>query len=78
MELFVGLNVSQELTPLCVISDDGQTVWQGKCSSTPDDIAVAIRSKAHDVVRIGLESGPLATGSLIMAFRKRQPRTHRS
>jgi hypothetical protein len=61
MEHFVGLDVSQELTHLCVISSDGKTVWQGKCSSTPKDIAATIRSKAQDVVRIGLESGPLST-----------------
>jgi transposase len=61
MEQFVGLDVSQELTHLCVISSDGKTVWQGKCSSTPDDIAATIKSKAQDVVRIGLESGPFST-----------------
>jgi len=61
MEQFVGLDVSQELTHVWVISSDGKTVWQGKCSSTPGDIAVTIRSKAHEVVRIGLESGPLST-----------------
>jgi transposase len=61
MELFVGLDVSQGLTHLCVINSDGKTVWQGKCCSTPDDIAATIRLKARDVVRIGLESGPLST-----------------
>lgn len=61
MEQFVGLDVSQELTHVCVITSDGKTVWQGKCSSTPDDIAATIRSKAHDIARIALESGPLST-----------------
>lgn len=61
MDQFVGLDVSQELTHLCVISGDGKTVWRGKCSSTPDDIAATIKSKARGVVRIGLESGPLGT-----------------
>jgi hypothetical protein len=61
MEQFVGLDVSQELTHLCVIGNDGKTVWQGKCCSTPDDIAATIRSKSQGVVRIGLESGPLST-----------------
>lgn len=37
MEQFVGLDVSQDLTHLCVIGSDGKTVWQGKCNSTPDD-----------------------------------------
>jgi transposase len=61
MDQFVGLDVSQEITHLCVIGGDGKTVWQGKCLSTPEDIAGTIKSKAPDVVRIGLESGPLST-----------------
>ncbi|MER9625700.1 IS110 family transposase [Mesorhizobium sp. M0222] len=61
MDQFVGLDVSQEMTHLCVIGNDGKLVWQGKCLSTPEDIAGNIRSKAPDVVRIGLESGPLST-----------------
>jgi transposase len=61
MEQFVGLDVSQDLTHLCIISSDNKTVWQGGCCSTPDDIATTIRSKSQGVVRIGLESGPLST-----------------
>ena len=61
MEQFVGLDVSQALTHLCVIGGDGKTMWQGKCHSTPKAIAEVIRSKAPDAVRIGLESGPLCT-----------------
>jgi transposase len=61
MEHFVGLDVSQEVTHLCVIDGQGKTVWQGRCLSTPEAIAGTIKSKAPDVVRIGLESGPLST-----------------
>ena len=61
MEQFVGLDVSQEVTHLCVVDSKGKTVWQGKSSSTPDAIAAAIRAKAPKVARIGLESGMLAT-----------------
>jgi transposase len=61
MEQFVGLDVSQELTHLCIVGSDGKIVWQGKCASTPEDIAEAIKSKASCVTRIGLESGPLST-----------------
>lgn len=61
MQHFIGLDVSQEMTHLCVIGSDGKTVWQGRCLSTPEDIAGTIRAKASDVVRIGLESGPLST-----------------
>jgi transposase len=45
MDQFVGLDVSQELTHPCVIGSDGKIVWQGKCSSTPDDIAATVKSR---------------------------------
>ncbi len=61
MEHFVGLDVSQEMTHFCVIDGQGKTVSQGRCLSTPEAIAGTIKSKAPDVVRIGLESGPLST-----------------
>lgn len=61
MEQFVGLDVSQEMTHVCIIGSDGKTVWQGKCLSTPEAIAEVIKSKAPEVARIGLESGPLST-----------------
>jgi hypothetical protein len=59
MDQFVGLDVSQEMTHLCAVGGAG--VWQGKCLSTPEDIAGTIRSKAPDVQRIGPESDPLST-----------------
>jgi transposase len=61
MEQFVGLDVSQEVTHLCVADIKGEIVWQGKCLSTPDAIADMIKAKAPTVARIGLESGPLST-----------------
>jgi transposase len=44
-----------------LIDGQGKTVWKGRCLSTPEAIAGTIKSKASDVVRIGLESGPLST-----------------
>ena len=44
MEHFVGLDVSQEMTHLCVIDGQGKTVWQGRCLSTPEAIAGTIKS----------------------------------
>src|ERR1017187_7329580 len=61
MEQYVGLDVSQEVTHLCVVDSKGNTVWQGKCASTPEAIAGAIRIRAPEVAKIGLESGPLST-----------------
>lgn len=61
MQQYVGPDVSQEVTHLCVVDSEGKIVWQGKCSSTPNAIAAAIKAKAPNVARIGLETGPLST-----------------
>ena len=61
VEQFVGLDVSQKLTHVCVVDQTGSVVWRGTCLSTPEDIAATVRAKAPDAVRIGLETGPLST-----------------
>jgi len=61
MEQYVGLDVSQKITHLCIVASDGKVVWRGQCASTPEDIARTIKARAPQVVRIGLESGPLST-----------------
>ncbi len=60
VEQYVGLDVSLEQTSICVVDASGKTLWQGKCASTPEAIAAAIRARAPEVARIGLESGPLS------------------
>jgi transposase len=60
MEQYVGLDVSQEQTSVCVLDGNGTTLWQGKCASTPEAIAATIQARAPEVVRIGLESGPMS------------------
>ena len=61
MDQFVGLDVSQEQTHLCVIGADGKIVWRGRCPSTPEAIAGALKARAPHAVRVALESGPLST-----------------
>lgn len=58
VEQYVGLDVSLELTSVCVVDSVGKTLWQGKCAST-EAIAATIRARAPGVARVGLESGPL-------------------
>jgi transposase len=60
MEQFVGLDVSQKETHVCVVDREGTPLWRGSCASTPDEIAAAIRKRAPKAVRIGLETGPLS------------------
>ena len=61
MEQYVGLDVSQDVTYVCVVDRDGKTLWQGECLSTPEDIGATVKEKAPAVVKIGLESGNYAT-----------------
>src|SRR5512142_1360678 len=61
MEQYVGLDVSLEETSLCVVDETGTTLWQGKCASTPESIAVVLARRAPEATRIGLESGLLST-----------------
>jgi transposase len=58
---FVGLDVSQRETSVCVVDGAGRTTWQGRCASDPDAIAEVLRARAPGLVRVGLESGPLST-----------------
>jgi transposase len=61
MEQYVGLDVSQDVTYVCVVDREGKILWQGKCNSTPESIGTTIREKAPGAVRVGLETGPLST-----------------
>jgi transposase len=60
MSEYVGLDVSQRETSICVVHAAGRKVWQGRCPSTPEAIAVTLRKHAPAAVRVGMETGPLA------------------
>jgi len=57
---FVGFDVSQAETSVCVVDGAGTIVWQGKCASTPEAIAAIIQRRAVHVVRIAVETGPMS------------------
>ena len=61
MKQYVGLDVSMEETKLHVLDEEGRRVWRGTCRSHPDDIEAAVRKRAPEAVRVGLETGPLTT-----------------
>ena len=60
MEQFVGLDISQAMTHLCVVDGKGKKLWQGKCPTKPEEIAKTIRDKAPSATLIGMESGSLS------------------
>src|SRR5262249_54531765 len=61
MEHYVGLDVSLELTSICVVDQRGKIVREGVVASTPEAIAAFIKARAPHVVRIGLETGATST-----------------
>ena len=61
MKHYVGLDVSDKETSVCIVDETGRPVWQGRCLSTPDAIAAAVRAKAPHAERVGIETGPLST-----------------
>src|SRR5271170_279497 len=59
MTHYVGLDVSQKLTAICVVDDTGRRLWRGQCASDPEQIERVVRRHAEDDARIGLETGPM-------------------
>ena len=59
MPYFVGLDVSQKTTAICVVDADGRRLWRGICSTTPEQIEqIVIRHAGRDA-RIGVETGAM-------------------
>jgi transposase len=59
MARFVGLDVSQKLTSICVVDDAGRRLWRGQCHSEPEPIERAVRRHALVDASIGIETGPM-------------------
>jgi transposase len=59
MTHFVGLDVSQKMTAICVVDNAGDRLWRGQCPTVPEQITVLVRRQAGDDARIGIESGAM-------------------
>ena len=60
MKRYVGLDVSQATTAICVVDDEGRTLAEGSTATEPGAIAAFVARRAPDAVRIGMETGPLS------------------
>jgi transposase len=60
MEQYVGLDVAQAETAVCVIDAHGKRQWQGSCRSTPQAITSVLKRKAPHSHKVAMETGPLA------------------
>ena len=61
MAQYVGLDVSQKETAVCVVDQDGHVVFQGKAASDPGSLATLIGKHAPEAMRIGFETGAMAS-----------------
>ncbi|MBB6414352.1 transposase [Mesorhizobium sangaii] len=61
MKQYVGLDVSQRETSVCVVDDAGKIVFQGKAKSNPGALTELLRKRAPGAERIGFETGAMSS-----------------
>src|SRR3954454_13870948 len=61
MKQYVGLDVSQKETSVCVVNEVGQVLFEGKAKSDPGALAALLRKRAPRADRIGFETGAMAS-----------------
>ena len=59
MICFVGLDVSQKMTAICVVDNAGRRLWRGQCPTVPEQIGILVRRHAGEDSRIGIETGAM-------------------
>jgi len=61
MKHYVGLDVSQRETAVCVVDETGKLIFEGKAKSDPGALAELLRKKAPLAERIGFETGAMSS-----------------
>src|SRR5262245_29373286 len=60
VERYVGIDVSLELSSVCVVDGRGKIVKEAKVASEPEALVCFFKELGVPVNRIGLEAGPLS------------------
>jgi transposase len=61
MKQYVGLDVSQKETSVCVVIETGQVIFEGKAKSDPGALTSLLQKHAPGAERIGFETGAMAS-----------------
>ncbi len=56
---FVGLDVSQKMTAICVVDNAGRRLWRGQCPANPEQISILVRRHVGNDAHIGIETGAM-------------------
>jgi transposase len=60
MEHYVGIDVSLDLSSVCVLDAAGRVMREAKVASEPEALVAFLRGLELPVARVGLEAGPLS------------------
>ena len=59
MTHYIGLDVSQKMTAICIVDSSGRRLWRGQCPTDPEQIRRVVTRHGGEDVRVGLETGPM-------------------
>jgi transposase len=60
VEYFAAIDVSLELSSVCVVDGTGKIIREKKVASEPDALVAWFHDTGLEFTRIGLEAGPLS------------------
>src|SRR3712207_9261858 len=60
MEHYAGIDVSLELSRVCVVDATGRIMREARVASEPEALVAWFRGLGLEVARVGLEAGPLS------------------
>jgi transposase len=61
MKQYVGLDVAQKETAVCVVDGAGEVLFEGRAKSDPGALDELLRKKAPHAERVGFETGAMSS-----------------